>query len=203
METAAFSYSNQPKKSNKTVLFVIVGILLAVLIGWFFITQQTKNTKEVKNDVVVEEKTPTPTTEKPKIEKTSVKIQVVNGTGTPGQAGVVVKALEDAGYSSDNIKTINAEKFDNSVTSITARADFEIIVNDIKDILKSTFDEITVSSSKLDKDSEFDIVVVTGGKIFEAVTPTIKVTVTASPTPLLTTTPTSTPNPTSSSTPTP
>ena len=105
MEETAFSYPSQPKKSNKTMLFVIVGILLAVLIGWFFITQQPKNTDEVKNDVVVEEKTPTPTTEKPKIEKSSVKIQVINGTGTPGQAGIVVKALEEAGYSSDNIKT--------------------------------------------------------------------------------------------------
>lgn len=191
MEETNFSYpSHQPKKNNKTMLFVVIGILLAVLIGWFFMTQQPKKTDEVKNDVVVEEKTPTPTTEKPKIDKSSVKIQVINGTGTPGQAGIVVKALEDAGYSADNIKTGNAEEFDNSTTSITARDNFEEIVSDIKEVLKSTFDKITVVSPNLDKDSEFDIVVVTGGKIFETVTPTVSVTVTVTTTPTLTPTPT-------------
>ena len=144
-----------------------------------------------KEAVVVENKMPSPTP-LPKIDKKTVKIQVQNGTGTPGQAGIVVKALEDAGYSSDNIKTGNADKFDNSTTSITARDNFEEIVNDIKEVLKSTFDKITVVSPNLDKDSEFDIVVVTGGKIFESVTPTTSV----SPTPSLTTTPTTTPSPT-------
>mgnify|MGYP001587692700 CR=1 FL=1 len=190
MEETAFSYSNQPKKSNKTMLFVVIGVLLAVLIGWFFITQQPKNTDEVKNDVVVEEKTPTPTTEKPKIEKSSVKIQVINGTGTPGQAGIVVKALEDAGYSTENIKTSNAEEFDNETTTIEAKENFEEIVKNIEDELGSTFDKITVKSSNIDSDSEFDIVIVTGGKIFETVTPTTSVTVTVTTTPTLTPTPT-------------
>ena len=196
MEETAFSYSNQPKKSNKTMLFVVIGVLLAVLIGWFFVTQQPKDTDEVKNDIVVEEKTPTPTIEKPKIEKSSVKIQVINGTGTPGQAGIVVKALEEAGYSSDNIKTGNAEEFDNSTTSITARDNFEEIVDNIKELLKPTFEKITVVSPNLDSDSEFDVVIVTGGKIFEAVTPTASVTGSVSPTPSVTTTPTLTPTPT-------
>lgn len=195
MEETAFSYSSQPKKSNKTMLFVIVGILLAVLIGWFFMTQQPKKTDEVKNDVVVQEKTPTPTTEKPKIEKSSVKVQVINGTGTPGQAGIVVKALEDAGYSADNIKTGNAEEFDNSTTSITARDNFEEIVDNIKEVLKPTFEKITVISPNLDEKSEFDIVIVTGGKIFETVTPTTSVTVTVTTTPTLTPTLTPTPTP--------
>jgi len=194
MEETAFSYPSQPKKSNKTMLFVIVGILLAILVGWFFMTQQPKNTDEVK-DVTVEQKEPTPT-EKPKIEKSSVKIQVINGTGTPGQAGIVVKALEDAGYSTDNIKTGNAEEFDNSTTSITARDNFEEIVDNIKEVLKPTFEKVTVVSPNLESDSEFDIVIVTGGKTFEAVTPTTSVTSAVSPTPSVTTTPTLTPTPT-------
>jgi len=193
MEESVFPYSSQPKKSNKTMLFIIVAVLLSALIGWFFITQQPKKTVEVK-DVVVEKKEPSPT-EKPKIDKKTVKIQVQNGTGTPGQAGLVVKALTDAGYSSDNIKTSNAEKFDNSTNSITARDNFEEIVNDIKTVLGSTFSKITVVSPNLDTASDFDIVVVTGGKIFEAVTvtPTTSVTSSITPTPSLTTTPTSTP----------
>ncbi len=192
MKETTFSYSSQPKKSNKIMpTIVVVAVLLIAIIASYLIINKPKKT-EVKKEVVIEKKEPSPT-EKPKIEKSSVKIQVVNGTGTPGQAGVVVKVLEDAGYNSENIKTSNAEKFDNSVTTITARTDFEEIVNDIKELLKPTFIKISVISPNLDRTSEFDIIVITGGKIFEAVTPTTSVTSSASPTPSVTTTPISTP----------
>jgi len=200
MEPTNFQYPSQQKKVNKMLPMIVVGaVLLAGIIASYLILRQPKK-EEVKKDIVVEQKVPTPT-EKPKIDKTTVKVQVINGTGTPGQAGVVVKALVDAGYKSDNIKTGNAEKFDNSTTSITARDNFEEIVIDIENALKSTFDKFTVVSPNLDAESEFDIVVVTGGKTFEAPTPTKSATssvsptlgVTASPTPTVTSSPTPTP----------
>ncbi|VVA44468.1 conserved hypothetical protein [Candidatus Roizmanbacteria bacterium] len=194
MEETAFSYSGQPKKSNKIIpMVVVVAVLLTAIIASYLIINKPKKTEEKKEAVVVENKMPSPTP-LPKIDKKTVKIQVQNGTGTPGQAGIVVKALEDAGYSADNIKTGNADKFDNSTTSITAQDNFEEIVNDIKEVLKPTFDKITVVSPNLDENSEFDIVVITGGKIFETVTPTTSVTVTVTTTP--TSTPTLTPTPT-------
>ncbi len=200
MEETAFQYQSQPSKRNKMLPNIVaVVVLLVAIVGSYLIISKPKKTDE-KKDVVVEQKAPSPTA-KPKIEKSSVKIQVINGTGTPGQAGVIVKALVDAGYSTDNIKTGNAEKFDNSITSITAKDNFEQIVTDIKDSLKSTFDKITVVSPNLDKDNEFDIVVITGGKIFETATPTASVTSSMSPTPSLTTTPTSTPTLTPTPTP--
>src|SRR5437763_8547251 len=54
-----------------------------------------------------------------------LKIQVQNGTGTPGQAGTAVEAIKKAGYNSDNIKTANATNFNNSSTTISAKAGFE------------------------------------------------------------------------------
>ncbi|MEK7597195.1 MAG: LytR C-terminal domain-containing protein [Patescibacteria group bacterium] len=194
MEGTTFSYPGQQKRKNILPTIVVSIVLLAAIIASYLIINKPKKT-EVKKDVVVEEKQPTPT-EKPKIDKKTVKIQVQNGTGTPGQAGVVVKALVGAGYSTDNIKTENADKYDNLTTSITARDNYEEIVTDIKNLLKTTFEKITVVSPNLDKESEFDIVVVTGGKIFEAVTPATSVTSSVSPTPSVTTTPTTTPSPT-------
>ncbi|MFA6016708.1 MAG: LytR C-terminal domain-containing protein [Patescibacteria group bacterium] len=192
MEPTNFQYTSQQKKGNKMLPMIVVGaVLLAGIIGSYLLLKQPKK-EEVKKDVIVEQKVPTPT-EKPKIDKATVKIQVINGTGTPGQAGVVVKALVDAGYTSDNIKTGNAEKFDNTTTSITARDNFEEIVTDIENVLKPTFDKFTVVSPNLDSISEFDIVVVTGGKAFEAPTPTKSATSSVSPTSSVTTTPTSTP----------
>jgi len=178
------TFPNLPKKNNKAPLIIIGVVLVAAVIGGYIMFNQPKKTEE-KKEVVAEKNEPTPT-EKPKIEKSSVKIQVINGTGTPGQAG----------YSADNIKTGNAEEFDNKVTTIEAKINFEEIVSNMKDELKSTFDEITVKSTNLDEDSEFDVVIVTGGKIFVTATPTKSASPTGSPTPSPTSQSTTTPTPT-------
>ena len=194
MEETIAPYQNPQFKKSKVngTVWVVLFAIAVILIGGFVLSRQQKKVPEAKKDVVVEKKEPSPTA-KPKIEKSSVKIQVVNGTGTPGQAGIVVKVLEGAGYSADNIKTDNAEKFTTLTTTITARTDFEEIVNDIKDVLKPTFEEVTVDSSNLNTDSEFDIVIVTGGKLFEVVTATPSATITPSSSPSPTVSITSTP----------
>jgi hypothetical protein len=90
---------------------------------------------------------------------------------------------------------------------MTAKDGFDDVANDAKDALKTTFDEIKIDSTYLDKDSEFDIVVTTGGKKVEEATPTTSIisptNPTASPTQSPTTTTALTPSPTSSPTPTP
>jgi len=194
MEETIAPYQNPQFKKSKVngTVWVVLFAIAVIVIGGFVLSRQQKKVPEAKKDVVVEKKEPSPTA-KPKIEKSSVKIQVVNGTGTPGQAGIVVKSLEGTGYSADNIKTANAEKFTTLTTTITARTDFEEIVNNIKDVLKPTFEEVTVDSSNLNSDSEFDIVIVTGGKLFEAITATPSATVTPSSSPSPTVSITSTP----------
>jgi hypothetical protein len=191
------------KKKNMTVVIFIV-IVIAIIGGVLFL-KQPKKTEPNKTDLV-ENKEPSPT-EKPQIDKKSVKIQVLNGTGTPGQAGIAVEVLKKAGYNPDNIKTANAKDFNNIVTTITAKDGFDDVASYIKDVLITTFNEIKIDSTLLDNDSEFDIVVTTGGKIFEltptqspAPSPTIT-TPTSTSTPTTTPTPTSTPI--SSPTPTP
>jgi len=194
MEETIAPYQNPQFRKSKVngTVWVVLFTIAVIVIGGFVLSRQQKKVPEAKKDVVVEKKEPSPTA-KPKIEKSSVKIQVVNGTGTPGQAGIVVKVLEGAGYSADTIKTDNAEKFTTLTTTITARTDFEEIVNDIKDVLKPTFEEVTVDSSNLNTDSEFDIVIVTGGKLFEVVTATPSATITPSSSPSPTVSITSTP----------
>lgn len=198
--------SNQPGKSKKKKIAIIIAMVFVVvaLVGGMLMLRQPKKTDQTKV-AIVEKKEPSPT-EKPKIDKNSVKFQVLNGTGTPGQAGIVVETLKKAGYNPDNIKTANAEEFNNTVTTITTRDSFDDVASDVKDTLKTTFDEIKIDSTHLDKDSEFDIVITTGGKKFEEATPTTSIisptNPSVSPTPSpITTTPTLTPNPTSGPTP--
>jgi hypothetical protein len=166
-------YTSQPakRKSKKPLIIIAVIVLIALIAGVAFVLLQPKKQDEKVTTAVKETPSPTPT-EKPKIDKTTVKIQVTNGTGTPGQAGKAVEALKTAGFSAENIKTGNAKEFDTTVTTISYKAGFEDVATDISDALKPTFDEIKIESSPLDESSDFDIVVVTGGKLYETVAPT-------------------------------
>lgn len=195
-------YPNQQEgsKKKKTAIIVFI-VIIAAIFGGMLLLRQPKKTEQSKTDLI-EKKEPSPT-EKPEIDKKSVKIQVLNGTGTPGQAGTAVEILKKTGYNPDNIKTANADEFNNTVTTISAKDGFDDVASDVKDALKTTFDEIKIDSTPLDKDSEFDIVVTTGGKKFEEATPTPTQGPTSTPTTEATTTPTPTLTPTSSPTPTP
>lgn len=188
--TATYSSQPAPTKSKRPLIFVGIIILLGALIGGFFFFQQSQKPAPEETQVTPTEPVPT---EKPQIDKSSVKIQVVNGTGTPGQASKVVDALKVADYSEDNIKTGNAEEFDTLTTTITARKGFEDVASDIKDILEKVFDKVDIDSSSLEDSSDFDIVIVTGGKKFEAITPTASTTKAPTSTITPTTAPTATP----------
>ncbi len=192
--------NQQPLQKKKGKLPIIIAAIVALVViaaGMSFIRKS--NSPAQKVIPLVEKKlTPSPSPTFKPVDKASVRIQVVNGTGTPGQATSVVDALKKAGYAADNIKTGNADKFDNTVTTITARIGFENAASDIQTALSSTFDGIKQDSSSLGESSTFDIVILTGGKLFE--TPTPKPTVTgiqtATPTPTDTNTPTPTLGPT-------
>src|SRR3989338_5799732 len=117
-------------KKKKSPMIIVVAIVVIVLIAGFFILRPFQNSSQT-------EITPTPAeepspTEKPQIVKDKVRIQVVNGTGTPGQAGTALEALTEAGYNKDLIKTDNAEEYGTTPTTISARAGFEDVANDIK-----------------------------------------------------------------------
>ncbi len=201
MQDPLSNFSNPPQRQNNNYVLIIIIVLIAVLVGGWLMFRKNKEPEKAKV-VTTEAVTPTPT-EKPVIDKKSVRIQVLNGTGTPGQAGEAVGLLKDAGYKPDNIKSANAKEFKNTTTTIAAKDGFNEVANDMKDVLKESFDSIEIDSIPLDKDSEFDIVVTTGGKIYEEPTSTPSPTQNPTPTTSTTTTPTPTLTPTATQTPTP
>lgn len=189
------SFSANPQIGNtrkKSPLIYIIVIIIVLLIGGFFLFRSKKTDQTKAVAVPTNEPSPTQT---PKIDKASVRIQVKNGTGTPGQASTAVDELKNAGYNSDNIQTANADEYSDVITTITARVGFDDVANDIKNVLLTKFSDATVDSSHLDEGSEFDIVIVTGGKKFEEPTNTPSPTSSETPTPTATNTPTPTPTP--------
>lgn len=186
--------SPSPKKGKRNLIIIIAVALAALLAAVFFIVRPFGiggGQGEPTPTPTSTSEAPTPTPSRAPVDKTEVRIQVVNGTGTPGQASDVVETLTGDGYNEELIKTDNAEEFATTPTTITAREGFEAAAEDIQELLKSSFDEVTIDSSPLEDSSEFDIVIVTGGEEYEE--PTSAPTPTGSSS---TTTPTTTPTPT-------
>lgn len=198
MADIPLQYTNQtignPKKKSPALIIIL---LIVILVGGYFLLRKSNPTGGKKAKVEVT-KEPTPTA-KPAIDKITVKIEVQNGTGTPGQASNTAEILKNAGYNLDNILTANATNNNNTKTTISIKSGFEDIGADIKTSLEPTFSNVSINSTKLDSTNKFDVIIITGGKAFETATPsptTAEETVTPTETPTATNTPTPTLTPT-------
>lgn len=153
-----------PGKGFFLLLFVIA--LIAGSVTLFALGIVKRPTTQPVNEVSMENpptQTPTPTMEP--IAKADLSIQVLNGTGTVGQAGQVKAALEDIEYV--NVETGNADETDMTETTIvySDRVSQEQL-DEIKRILEKLFASVT--TEKASADPEFDIVITTGGEPFES-----------------------------------
>ncbi len=163
MEEPDFPYPTQ-KYSRKAKWTVIISITLMITVGGIFLSQKPKKT-EVKKVLAVEyRQLPNSPTAMPTKAKMNVTIEVLNGSGIPGQANKVMKMLEAEGYDIDNIKSGNAKTSDHVGTTITSRADLEERVTDIKKILSPLFPDISdgIQNTNPNDDSGYDIVITTG-----------------------------------------
>ena len=112
----------------------------------------TPNTEEIP--------APMPSPEAEDVDLTEFTVRVLNGTGTAGEAGKVKALLEEAGF--EDIKTGNAPSEDNTVTTVSTKADVPAgAVKAVENALKGVF--TTEAGDALDEDSDYDIVVTTGG----------------------------------------
>lgn len=186
-DTSSSSFSTQSgsKKNRNKVVIAIIAVV--VLIAGFLLYRNIAG-RQTETDTVETSKptkAPTPT---PELSKEDIKIQVLNGTGTEGEATKVSDILTDAGFV--DIETDNADSYDNTTTTISAKSSALEFAEEIKEALSEEFDSVTVDED-LDEESEFDIVITTGREKTEEeeTTPTPTGTDT-------TETPTPTPSPT-------
>ena len=179
-EPQSFSnYSPGPKSSNKSSVMLLVFLLLLALIGGFFIVRKLRISQETippETTGSVEfnsPSTPTPTAEP--IDKTKIKIEVLNGTSISGEAAYLQGKLKGLGYTS--ITVGNKERTD---------VDTTIVIFD-QSLAQSAIDEITVNLNDIYKDVQTKTGILSG-KSVEVVTglrkgQTPKPSPTATPTP--------------------
>lgn len=189
-------YSNQ--KGKKAVGFVLFLILLVLGGGTFFylVSLQSRvnqsNLEESPEPFVVQESEPLPTpTEEAKkeevIDKKSISISVLNGTGITGEAAYLQDKLEDLGYTSVKVGNASSQNYKETVVKFSST------------LSRSVVDEITAELNKIYNDvrtqtvnaESFDVEIITGLRLEQTSRPTTSST----PTPKVTTTPISTRSP--------
>ena len=189
-------YSN--RKGKKAVGFVLFLILLVLGGGTFFylVSLQSRvnqsNLEESPEPFVVQESEPLPTpTEEAKkeevIDKKSISISVLNGTGITGEAAYLQDKLGDLGYTSVKVGNASSQNYKETVVKFSST------------LSRSVVDELTAELNKIYNDvrtqtvnaESFDVEIITGLRLEQTSRPTTSST----PTPKVTTTPISTRSP--------
>jgi len=161
-----FNLNNNKKSSVKQIVIAIV-ILLVVIGGvvgagsWLIKYQKgLKNPPEsalIKTEPSTAPETIISPTVTP-LSKEEIKIRILNGSETVGEASKVKKLLEDDGYKT--IETDNYDKtIDDTTISHTASVSSQMVV-EIKKLLEKTFSPVNISTDS--QPTSVDLEIITG-----------------------------------------
>jgi hypothetical protein len=117
----------------------------------------TASTQKTSQDAITTPTSfPTPTSA---LSRNDLTVQILNGTGIPGVAGVLKDKLEGLGYSA--VSTGNADNYDYKKVEISLKtskaAYFDLLVSDL-----GVAYTIASSSGTLSTSSQFDAVIILG-----------------------------------------
>lgn len=176
---AIFAEDDDSGPSVKKLFLIFLSALIvgALIVGGYFYWQSTQvqsptpeeeSTEETSEEIreeATEEATDSAETDEESEEAedssdfSGVSVQVLNGSGTAGEAGAVQGLLEGAGF--DTFETGNADSYDYTDTEIQAKESVDQAVIDA--IVAALEDSYTVSQQDpLEDDTDFDIVIIVG-----------------------------------------
>jgi flagellar basal body-associated protein FliL len=166
--------TEKKKGSGFFKIFLIILIILsfaAVIAGgvYYYQINIAGGKKADKKEVTVEKKeeqksSPTPiqepVKEESKVDYSKYTLQILNGSGIPGEAGKAKDLLKDHKFKS--LSTGNASNYDFEKTIVALKKGVpDQIFTDLKDSLGTTY-ELESKSEALDNTSKYDIVVTVG-----------------------------------------
>jgi len=163
----------EEKKSIKKqlILLILSLLLLAGAAGYFLLWPETipnpwfkkpaslqpKPTITVIVPSVTSQLSPSPTT-KPLMDKSAIKIQILNGSGVEGQAGKLSDLLKGAGY--NNVTIGNTNNLGQRTTIIYNKLLPKDMLVGITDAMKNDFPDPTLQETS--QSAEYDILITTG-----------------------------------------
>lgn len=160
--------SKKPSKINKKliVIVLIIVVILALAIGGFlfFKSQKGQSSKiepttapKIEKEITPAIATPSAAAEE-EVDLAGYTVQILNGSGVTGQAGVVEDILEKAGF--EEFETDNADSFDYVETEVSLKkAVSKTVFEKIKTALK---DYTVIEGDQLKEDADYDVVLIIG-----------------------------------------
>lgn len=145
---------------QKYILLFAIVILSALFVGGVVVAYKsmhgTRSQKQETTPTPTLTSTPTPSPTPTIAPKSSLKIQILNGSGVVGQAAIVATSLKEAGYT--NSSTANAPKHNSGKATVT----FSSLVPDsykteITSTLKKTFPTLVSTDSASQTDWDVNI----------------------------------------------
>ena len=159
----------KPPVNKKIFIILAVVIVVGGLVvgGTLYFRSRVEKTPAASEETT--EAAPTPTPEPEVVSLEDYKVQVLNGSGIAGEAGVVQNLLDSAGL--EEIETGNADNYDYTDTKVGMK---ELVPDEVFDEVKKALGNYSVvKSDALSDDSGYDIVVTVGStKSEEEATPT-------------------------------
>lgn len=102
---------------------------------------------------------PTPTPDLTRLDRSTLKVQVLNGSGVVGAAGTMKDILEEKGYTVDN--TGNADNYDYETTQILVKPEKEAFIAFLTEDLKESY-SLGTSEATLEENVPYDVRIIVG-----------------------------------------
>ena len=184
----------KPKKSGVAGPLAVVLVLLLLVGGVFFFMKSRSAGDEANPEPTIQEPTITEQTSSPSptssVNKSEIKIKVLNGTGTAGEASLLKDKLAAVGYT--DVESGNASRQDYTDAQVSFGSDVAQGVQDeITTILKGTYKGVKETSGV---SSGFDVEVITGLRAGQTAKPSASATPTGTPKPSVSPSPSTSPS---------
>ena len=192
---ASFGIKDEKEKKKKKIIIALAVAGVVLIVGGFIYflgvggSEGDAEASPTPANGAVTERTssPTPTDSSESVNREDVSIQILNGTGLAGEAGLVRDKLQALGYEKNEVG--NASDQDQETTTVTFSSKLpEEIVKEITEELEDTYEDV---NAKTGSTGEFDVKIVTG--LRKGQTPKPEATATPTSKPEETATPSATP----------
>lgn len=153
-------YKDRGSKSMVLWVVIVIGVALLTGFGLLVLVQGPSSlTSFFASPTPTPTSTPTPTPTPEVANRSALTIEVLNGSGKAGAAGVMRKFLEEKGYTVDSVG--NADRSNFEQTEIHVKEDKEDYLSLLKEDLSESY-TVSTAAADLAPEAEVDAQVIVG-----------------------------------------